>query len=223
MTDKSLTMTDIKIKIAREVNLTEISDFLCSHFNPHEPIKKFHVRKDEVMDPQPMGLLRDCIGSQTTLMAYSGCKLVGVMIAGKIDSDVADKDLEYSEGLGPKGADIFELSSYLGEKSDVCNRLNVPYSLQFHILSVHTEHCRQGIAKKLFKFCVANGRSKNYPAFSVDATSSYTSKIAESFGMTCLSTVSYEEYNKHIGEKLFVPTGQHTEIKTYAKVYSSSN
>lgn len=216
-------MTDIKIKIAREINLTEISDFLCSQFNPYEPIKKFHVRKDEVMDPQPIGLLRDCIGSRTTLMAYKGSKLVGVMIAGKIDKDVADRDLEYAEGLGPKGADIFELSSYLGEKSDVCSRLKVRCSLQFHILSVHTEHCRQGIAKKLFEFCVANGRSKNYPAFSVDCTSNYTAHIAESFGMSCISTVTYDEYNKHIGEKLFVPDGPHSKIRTYAKLYSSSN
>lgn len=212
-------MSEITIKIAREEDANELSEFICDHFNDSEPIQLFHVRKGEVMDPPPEDLVKECLESETTLLAYLGNKLVGVLIAGEINSDVADKDLEYSGNFGPKGVDVFALLSYIGEKADICNRLKIPRCLHLHILSTHTDHLGQGIAKKLFSSCIETGRQKNFPAFSVDCTSFFTAKIAETFGMKCLSTVTYDEYNEKIGEKLFVPSEPHTVIKSYVKFY----
>lgn len=209
------TMSDIKIRIADESDATRVSDFICLHFNDYEPIQVFHVRKAEEMDPPPRELLLECVESETMLMAFDGTQLVGVLIAGEISSDVSDKDLEFAETFGPKATEVFELLSYVGEKADLCNRLKVPRSLHIHIISVHSSRLREGIASKLFEFCIENGRSRNYPLISVDCTSFFTRKIAEKFGMICLSTVTYDEYNKHIGKQLFVPCKPHTEIRTY--------
>lgn len=212
-------MSDIKIKIAAEIDSAAISDFICVNFNDQEPIQVFHVRKGELMDPPPRSMVKECIESQTTLLAYEGDDLVGVLIAGEISTDVAEKDLEYAEEYGPKGVDVFALLAYVGDKADICNRLNIPRCLHVHIMSIHLNHLKKGIAKKLFEYCIENGRSKNFPALSVDCTNYYTSKIAESFGMSCLSTVTYDEYNDHIGATLFVPSEPHTEIKSFAKLY----
>lgn len=208
-------MSEIKIRIAYENDATRISDFVCLHFNDCEPIQVFHVRKGEEMDPPPMELLLECIESETLLMAFDGDQLVGVLIAGEINSDVSDKDLEFAETFGPKGADVFELLSYVGEKADLCNRLKVPRSLHIHIVSVHSNRLREGIASKLFEFCIEKGRSRNFPVISVDCTSFFTTKIAEKFGMSCLSTVTYDEYNKRIGKQLFVASKPHSEIRTF--------
>lgn len=212
-------MSDIEIRIADESQVSEISEFVCQHFNGHEPIQLFHVRKEEMMDPPPSDMLRDSVESKTTLLAYKEGELVGVLIAGLISSDVAKKDLEYAELFGPKGNDVFEFLSYIGETADVCGRLNVSHCLHIHILSTHMNHLRQGIAAKLFEYCHANGQSKHFPALSVDATSFYTKRIAERFNMKCINTLTYEEYNVHIGKKLFEPIEPHHEIKTYAKIY----
>lgn len=212
-------MSDLVIKVAQDKDADLISEFICVHFNGYEPIQLFHVRKDEEMDPPPPDLVKECLESETTFLAYQGDKLVGVLIAGEINSDIADKDLEYAGDYGPKGVDVFALLSYIGEKADICNRLEIPRCLHTHILSVHNDHLGQGIAKKLFSFCIETGKQKKFPAFSVDCTSFYTAKIAESFGMNCLSTVTYDEYNEKIGEKLFEPSEPHTVIKSYVKFY----
>jgi len=215
-------MCDIKIKFAEKSDSSAVDEFICVHFNDNEPIQTFHVRKDEVMDPPPAGLVDECIDSQTLLLAYKAEKLVGVLIAGEITSDVGEKDLEMAKTFGPKGNDVFELLSYIGEKADICNRLKVPRSLHIHILSVHKDCLCQGIAKKLFQSCIENGKSKKYPAVSVDCTSYFTSLIAEKLNLKCVSTVTYDEYNKHIGKELFIAIAPHTEIKSYAKLYEEN-
>lgn len=216
-------MTDITIRAAKSNEIEKVSAFVCLHFNGFEPIQVFHVRKGEEMDPPPLDLLMESVESGTLLLAFSGEQLAGVMIAGEITSEVSDQDLSYTKDFGPKGVDVFQFLAFIGEKTDLCNRLKVPRSLHIHIVSVHTEFLRQGIAKKLFERCIETGREKGYPAVSVDCTSAFTAKIAESLGLICVSTVTYEEYNKSIGKELFTPSEPHHDIKTYAKLYDSRN
>lgn len=220
---KDLKAMSIKIKVAETSQLREISDFICRHFNGKEPIQMFHVRKDWPMDPQPTSLLQECIDWKTMLVAIEDSELVGVLMAGPIDSNVAEKDLAYSKKLGPKGRDIFEFSHFIDRKAKVCERLKVTHSLHVHILSCHQGHLGKGIAKKMFEFCVENGEARNFPAISVDATSHFTVKIAERLGMQCISSVSYDEYNEFLGRTLFVARDPHREIKTYAKVFKRHN
>lgn len=215
-------MTDITIRAAEASEIQTVSDFICTHFNDQEPIQIFHVRKGEEMDPPPADLLKECVESQTLMLALVGEKIVGVVIAGEITSEVSDQDLAYTKDFGPKGVDVFEFLSFISEKADLCTRMAVPRSLHIHILSVHLDYLRQGIAKKLFDSCMENGKVKHFPAISVDCTSFYTSKIAETFGLSCVSTVTYDEYNKHVGKILFKPVDPHKEINTYAMLYDNN-
>jgi GNAT superfamily N-acetyltransferase len=216
-------MSNLTIRCAVANDAKQISDFICEHFNDSEPIQAFHYSKVAEMDPPPGDLIDECIAGETLLLAVQDEKLVGVLIACEITSDVGEKDLEYAKSFGPKGVDVFELLSYISDKADVCNKLNVTSSHHIHILSVHQDHLSQGIATKLFAASVENGRAKNFPAVSVDCTSHFTSLIAEKFDMKCISSVTFDEYNKHLGKQLFIAVEPHTEIKTYAKLYAPNS
>lgn len=217
--------SELNIKNATDSDRTLITNFICDHFNGVEPIQTFYYQKDAPMDGPPKDLIDESITTDSLFLAYIKDELVGVLIAGEITEDIAEKDIEYaaSSGYGQKGTDVFNLLSYVGEKADICNRLKVSRSLHIHIVSVHSNFLKLGIAKKLFEACIVLGEARNYPACSVDCTSYYTARIAESFDMKCESIVTYDEYNEHIGKILFIPKEPHTVIKTYAKLYSIKN
>lgn len=212
-------MCEVDIRIAHLSDLIEIREFASEHFHDKEPIEMSHIDKTDKMVPDD-DFLRDCISNETTLMAFADDALVGILISGKILPDEAERNRECAEQVkSKKSADILRFLSFVEEKADYCNELKVTHSLHIHIISVHPKHQGFGIARKLFEYCIDNGRGKGFPAVSVDCSSVFTVKIAEKYGMTCLSTLTYDEYSKHIGETLFIPMEPHTVIKSYAKVF----
>lgn len=209
-------MSDVEIKIAGPSDLLNIHKFLSEFFHDKEPIERSHVDKSFKMVPDDEFLL-ECIDCETTLMAMKDNKLIKVLVAGKILSNEAERNIESARHLEPKKAkDILKFLSYIEAKADHCNRLKVRFCLHIHIVSVHSNCQGHGIASQLFKYCVDNGQAKNYPATSTDCTNKFTAKIAEKLGMICIATVTYEEYNQFVGETSFVPNMIHDVIKSYA-------
>lgn len=217
-----LAMSDITIKIATAVDLSSIHEFLAEHFHNVEPIEVSHPIKNEKVQPDDEYLMM-CIQCNTTLMAFSGEELVGILLAGRILPQEHERNLEASKTVrNEKHADVLRFLSYIDEKANYCNRLHVPEALHVHNIAISREFQGRGIAKALFKFCIENGRVLNYPALTVDCTSHYTAKIAEERSLSLISTVTYDEYNSFIGEKLFEPIEPHLEIKSYALLYKTS-
>lgn len=206
-------MSELVVKIADISEIETINDFLTDHFR--EPIYCSHVNKEESLEKLPSDGLRDGIESGTTLMAFSGEKLVGVLIGEKFKSHSGD--FEFPEGEESKGRDIMDMLSFIEKKADICNRFKLINCLSVFIISVHKDHLRQGIAAKLFKFCMENAQAKGFEAVSVDCTSSFTARLAENCGMTLVSSVTYDDYNAFAGKVCFVPCEPHTEIKSYLK------
>lgn len=211
-------MFDIKFKAAERSDLSVIREFVDENFHDKEPIEQSHIDKTDKMKPDENFLL-DCIDCETSLMAFDGDKLIAILLAGKIQPDEAERNLECAKHIkSRKAADILKFLSFIDAKADYCNRLKVSYCLHVHIIAVHPHYHRQGIAKKLFELCIENGRRKNFPAITMDCTNFFTSKIAEKFDFAHVSTVTYDEYNQRVGEKLFISSEPHTDIKSYAKV-----
>lgn len=216
-------MCDVKVKVAERSDLSGIRDFVADNFHDKEPIELSHVDKTDKMKPDENFLL-DCIGCKATLMAFSGDDLIAVLLALKIFPTEAERNLECANEVNSKkSADILRFLSFIDAKADYCNRLKVSHCLHVMIISVHPSYHRRGIAKKLFEICMEIGREKKFPAITVDCSNFFTTKIAETFNFTCVSTVTYDEYNKHIGEKLFMPTEPHIDIKSYAKLYEENS
>lgn len=205
------------MRIAEQSNLIEINNFLTTHFDNIEPTHASHVRKGEKLGPMPPDGLKDAIESKTSLMAFREEELVGVLIAEKIRSHSGD--FVFPDERHSKGRDIMDLLSYIEKKADICSRFKLTNCLNIFLLSVHKDHVRRGIAGNLFEFCIANGKARGFEAISVDCTSYFTSRLAEKFEMSCVSTVTFDDYNKHIGKILFIPNEPHNKIQTYLKVY----
>lgn len=213
-------MLDLKIRVAGKSDLSAIREFVAVHFHDDkEPLETSHVDKVDKMKPDDSFLL-DCIDSEATLLGFDGDKLVSVLLAGKILPNDAERNFECAKHVASKkAADILRFLSYIEAKADYCNRLKVSQCLHVHIITVISSYQRQGIAKQLFKRCFEIGREKNFPAITVSCSSFFTEKIAENLKFTCISTTTYDEYNSHVGEKLFIPNQPHIEIKSYAKFY----
>lgn len=211
-------MFDIKFRAAKNSDLSAIRDFVDENFHDKEPIEQSHIDKNDKMKPDDDFLL-DCIDCETSLMAFDSDKLAAVLLAGKIHPNEAERNLECAKHIeSKKAADILKFLSFIDAKADYCNRLKVSNCLHVHIITVHPRYHRQGIARKLFELCIEIGRRKKFPAITMDCTNLFTSRIAEKFAFTHVSTVTYDEYNESLGEKVFVAREPHTDIKSYAKV-----
>lgn len=218
-------MDTIKIKTAIESDMESINNFIETHFVAIEPIINSYQLKtptSESMNEIDEGMNEfylECIRSQTTFIAYSSEKrndLVGVLVGGKINPNHYEETLEFANSCKDKTfADFSKLLGYVEKKADVCTRLGVEYSLHIHMISVHKDYLKRGIASRMFGKCIEEAKNLDFPSLSLDCTSHYTSIISEKYGLKLLSTVTYDEFNEHVGEKLFTPKEPHTLIRSY--------
>lgn len=102
-------------------------------------------------------------------------------------------------------------------KSDIYNRFNIKKSFHIMMVAVHSNYQNQGIARKLFEFSFQLAKQRNLKVVCADCTNFYTSKIAEKIGMECVSNVTFDEYNKYLGNNLFATRPPHTAIRTFVK------
>lgn len=219
-------METITVKTAIESDMDSINNFIETHFAAMEPIVQSYQLKtptsdsNNEIDEGMSEFYEECIKSQTTFVAYSSeNEPVGVLLSSKIHPKYYEETLEFANTISDKKfADVTKLIGFVESKADVCNRLNVQESLHIHIISVHCDYLGRGIASKLFTKCMEKAKELKFPSLSLDCTSYFTSKICEKNGLTLLSTVTYEEFNSHAGEKLFVPSEPHTLIKSYGIV-----
>lgn len=211
-------MGDLQVQFATDSDFDQIYEFLDENFHNHaEPIQLAHRDKDVRIHPH-REFIKSCIESGTTLMGYIDDVLVGVLIAAKIHNREHERNAEAAKTSDTqKCIDVLQFLSYIDEKANYCNRLNIPEALHMHIVSVHKDYQGRGIARKLFEFCIENGRQLKFRAVTVDCTNCYTAKIAAKLDFKLISIVTYDEYNEFIGKKhLFTPIAPHTEIKSYA-------
>lgn len=212
-------MCDVKILFAEERDVPIVRDFIFDHFFGQEPAQTFHKRPKEKLDPMPEKFLRQCVNDQLLLIAKKGDKPVGVLIAYQGFAGAREKKKSEFAEMSEKSREIFEFYTYVIKKLDVFNRLKVSHCLHVSMLSVHSDHRSEGIARKLFYAIDEIARTQNFPAMDVDCSSAYSARLAEELGMTCLSVVTYDEYNEFVGEKLFTPFGPHNDVRSYVKLF----
>lgn len=209
---------EISIRVAKSSDYEEVLDVFRHHYYKEEPLTVAHAEAYHTKDDEDFTMSH--IASETVLIAIdkeSG-KIVGALSSGPIEPGDADQMIEDSKTAdSKKWKDIMLLLAYLEKKSDVLNRFNVPTSLHVHALGVNSEFRGNRIGEKLFSACFENAKRLNHKLVTADCTSIFSIKIAERLGMECVSIVTYDEYNRSIGEELYHPTAPNLEIKTFAK------
>lgn len=216
-------MESISIRVAGESDSVDIMNFKSLYFHRSEPLELAHPEVGNIA--RNANYILQAIKNGIVLMASetSSNILVGILIADPIQPDEAEVlKLAASEVGEQRRADILNFLSYVEAKANICQRFNVPQSFHVHIVAVHPLYRGQRIASKLFESSIVIAKAKEFKLISVDCTSFYTTRIAESFAMDCISNVTYQEYNSFLGKCLFVPNPPHMAIKTFAKrLYSN--
>lgn len=209
---------EISIRVAKSCDRDAISDFLSEHYYKEEPLTNSHPQQGYTKDD--MDFTMSHLKHDTVLIATdneSG-EFAGVIVAGPVEPGDADAMVEMAKKTETrKWREISFFLAYIEKKSNVLERFNLPTALHVHVVGVHKDYRGQRIGEKLFSSCFENAKRLNYPAVTADATSVYTIKFCERLGMECVSLVTYDEYNKTIGESLFRPREPNFEIKTYLK------
>jgi N-acetylglutamate synthase-like GNAT family acetyltransferase len=208
---------NISIRVAKDDDCDAILTFIREHYYKEEPITISHPEAGHTVDDEAFCMTH--VVHDTVLVAIDGesAALVGVLIAGPIVPGDADEMLRNAEKSSKKWSDIQKLLAYIETKADVLGKFNLERALHCHVLTVHQAYRGNRIGQRLFEQCFANAQKLNYKLMSVDCTSIFTNQIAERCGMNCISTVTYDEYNEFIGEKLFQPREPNFEIKTFVR------
>lgn len=204
------------VRVAEESDYDEILEFLREHFYKEEPLTLAHVEPGHTKDDEEFTMSH--IIYKTVLLAIdneSG-KVVGAIIAGPVEN--ANNSLESSELCKTKKfSDISKFLAYVEKKADVLGKFNLEKAVHCHALGVHRDFRGNKIGQKLFESFFEHGKVLNYQLISVDCTSIFSMRICEQLNMDLVSSVSYDEYNKEIGEEIFKSIEPNTEIRTYVK------
>lgn len=208
---------EIVFRVASESEHEQVREFLREFFFADEPINNAHPIRDEseeeefILSLLPKGNIIFAIDSINDRVA-------GLASVGEITKNYAQETWAESETTtNQKWRDVLKFMSHIDSKSDVCKRFDVTSALHLHGVTVDKRYRGKAIGKLLFKECFNLAKHRDYRLVSADCTSVYSIRIAEAVGMKCVSTVTYEEYNDKIGEKIFQPISPHTEIKTFVK------
>lgn len=206
----------ISIRVAQSSDRDVILEFIREHYYKEEPITISHPQSGQTSDDEKFSMSH--IEHETVLMAFDDVtgKVVGVLIAGPIEPGDADEMIEAAKTTETKKwHDILLLLAYLEKKADVLKKFNLNRALHIHVLGVDSEYRGQRIGQQLFSYCFQNAKRLKYEMVVTDCTSIYTIKIAERLGMESISSVTYDGYNKQLGEDLFKPIEPNTEIITF--------
>lgn len=208
---------EICFRVANESEHETVRQFLRRNFFPEEPINNAYPIKDDSMEEDfILSLLPD--GNIIFAIDASNGEIAGLAMVGKITPQYSQESWDESETTNhQKWRDVLKFMSHIESKANVCQRFGVAAALHVHGVAVEQSYRGQAIGKKLFLECFNIAARRHYRIVSADCTSIYSALIAQSVGMECVSTVTYEEYHEKIGDKIFYPTPPHNEIKSFVK------
>lgn len=207
----------IIFRTADESERDKVLQFLRQHFFSEEPINNAYPIKDDSMEEE---FILSLLPAGNIILATDtdNSQIVGLASFGEISESYSQESWDESETTtNRKWRDILKFMSHIESKASVCKRFNVTEALHLHGVTVDKRYRGRAIGKSLFNECFRIAQSRNYRLVSADCTSVYSIHIAESVGMECVSTVTYDEYHEKIGDKIFNPIHPHVEIKTFVK------
>lgn len=208
----------ISIRVAKKSDYEDVIGLLREYYYKEEPITISHPQPGHTKDDEEFTM--SFFDTESILIATDDetGTVVGALNAGPIEHGDADAMIEAAKTTETKKwREIMLLLAYIEKKADVLQRLQISNALHIHALGVHSDYRGQRIGEKLFNFCFDNAKRLNYPMVTTDCTSIYSIALAERCGMERVSLVTYDEYNKSIGEELYQPKAPNFEIVTFVK------
>ncbi|CAG9858636.1 unnamed protein product [Phyllotreta striolata] len=112
---------------------------------------------------------------------------------------------------------IFGLLNGVNKELDLFTAYNVDKIFDLRILSVDSKYRGKGLAKELFSRSEIIAEEHGFKLMKVDATSLFTQKICEAFGLKVIKTVRYGDYKDENGKKIYPTESPHDYYKVMVK------
>ncbi|XP_055618948.1 uncharacterized protein LOC129764151 [Toxorhynchites rutilus septentrionalis] len=197
----------------------KVREFLAHSFYPEEPVTISYIGGSEVT-PDDMEFCLSLIAEGFVLLALVGGEdqLVGISGAGVIDSDESEKLKDIAlKTETTKFGEILRMLSYVCEQANVCQRFGISEVYHQHYLAVDSKFRGKALGKLLMEKQFGKARDLGLRVVTTDASGVYSSNLCEKLGMQCVYSLAYNEYRNELGQQVFKSSGQHKEIKTFAK------
>ncbi|CAH2006044.1 unnamed protein product [Acanthoscelides obtectus] len=113
---------------------------------------------------------------------------------------------------------IFGLLNNVNKQVDLFSKYNVDKIFDLRILSVDAQFRGRGVAKELFSRSEIIAEEYGFQLMKVDATSLFTQKVCESFGLEVEKAERYGDFKDKDGKKIYDTKPPHDYYKLMVKV-----
>ncbi|KAJ8968896.1 hypothetical protein NQ317_008833 [Molorchus minor] len=191
------------------------------HSFPDEPLNVSvglceHGKPCELLERHDLMTLKDGLSVMATDMERG--VIAGVALNGLSRKGDVERSLEEMKSIDNiKYQRIFGLLNTVNHELDLFGKYNVDKIFDLRILSVDSRYRGKGIAKELFARSELIAEEHGFRLMKVDATSLFTQKISESFGLTVEKSVKYGEYTDENGKKIYDTQPPHDYYKVMVK------
>nr|CAH7738114.1 unnamed protein product [Callosobruchus chinensis] len=199
-------------------------DDVIDHLRENFPDEPLNASVGLSIKGQPCPLLEkyDIMTLQEGMSVMAVDKETG-MIAGVALNGTCNKgDVEKSQE-NMKTVDsvpfhrIFGLLNNVNKEVDLFSKYNVDRIFDLRILSVDARFRGRGVAKELFSRSEILAEEYGFKLMKVDATSLFTQKVCESFGLKVVKSVRYGDFKDDDGKKIYDTQPPHDYYKLMVK------
>ncbi|KAG5879467.1 Dopamine N-acetyltransferase, partial [Gonioctena quinquepunctata] len=188
---------------------------------PDEPLNasvglSVHGKPCELLENYDLQTLQE--GMSIMAVDTETDEIAGVALNGISRRGDIEKALE-----GMKSVDnvpyqrIFGLLLNVNKELDLFTKYNVDGIFDLRILSVDNKYRGRGLAKELFARSEKIAQENGLELIKVDATSFFTQKVCENFGLTTSKSVRYADYLDENGHKMYDTKAPHDFYKVMVK------
>lgn len=210
----------LRIRLAKDEDQEDINSSFLQHFLQTEPmnvyLKDYKPAAPSDSEHAPdfgLTLVAEVIESEDQ------CKLAGFLICKVCERGTAsESNTSFMLEEDRAGFEISRLLKELNDEFDVFRMYDVQEAVDLVILGTVPEYRGRSIGFKLCEAAIDLVRVRGYKVIFMDCTSSYSAAIARKCGMECIGEISYDDYQKKLGERLFVVNSVHTHVRRFVKI-----
>lgn len=198
-----------EVQKVKESEAESIVDFKNRYFHNQYPME---MAAGGHYSTQDTDMIVEAIrnGFVLKVVETNSSTVVGFVIGLKSNTGVSGTETD------PKRENIIEMLKFVEDKAKFIERYNRSRRMHLRTLSVHPDFRGHKVGTKLLKASVVEAKRMDFDILTVNCSNLYSGKIAANVGFELVSTVTFQEYNDHVGKQIFTPVEPHIDIKSYA-------
>ncbi|XP_058804500.1 uncharacterized protein LOC131671793 [Phymastichus coffea] len=210
---------EYQVRLAYPCDYDRVMGFMVETYFSSEP-SLVNAGLASQLTPTLMHQMYSAIGGGMTIIIED--RHTNCVVGASVNVDMRREDVGKQEKLAASCAeckrvkDLLAFYAFCSRQCDPWRNYCVDRLFECAYVAVHPKHQGKGLAKRLVEESWVLARDTAYRLFRIDCTSSYTTRLAESFGWQCVFRMPYCRYIADGGEFVFtriVPP--HTEMRIF--------